>query len=159
MFQNDTMWDMRLVHFGICSTGLLTTGLFMSSSSGGNRNFDTDTCCLIVTWLCWDVTPLITRFMGPILGPPGADRTQVGHMLATLTLLSRTALQHCSRNVTQASCICCHCVLEPLLLTGTNFDTSMDNQLHPLQIVGWNYLSYVSIPRLQRCNGWSLGVD
>ena len=36
--------------------------------------------------------PLITRFMGPIWGPPGADRTQVGPMLAPWTLLSVTFL-------------------------------------------------------------------
>ena len=33
-------------------------------------------------------TPLIARFMGPIWGPPGADRTKVGPMLAPWTLLS-----------------------------------------------------------------------
>ena len=31
---------------------------------------------------------LIARFMGPTWGPPGADRTQVGPMWATWTLLS-----------------------------------------------------------------------
>ena len=31
---------------------------------------------------------LIARFLGPTLGPPGADRTQVGPMLAPWTLLS-----------------------------------------------------------------------
>ena len=31
---------------------------------------------------------LIARFMGPTWGPPGADRTQVGHMWATWTFLS-----------------------------------------------------------------------
>ena len=35
-------------------------------------------------------TPLITRFMGPKWGPSGADRTQVGPMLAPWTLLSGT---------------------------------------------------------------------
>ena len=34
------------------------------------------------------VTTLITRFMGPTWGPPGAARTQAGPMLATWTLLS-----------------------------------------------------------------------
>ena len=34
-------------------------------------------------------TTLITRFMGPTWGPCGADRTQVGPMLAPWTLLSR----------------------------------------------------------------------
>ena len=32
--------------------------------------------------------PLIARFMGPTWGPPGADRTQVGPMWATWTMLS-----------------------------------------------------------------------
>ena len=36
---------------------------------------------------CWGAT-LIARFMGPTWGPPGDDRTQVGPMLATWTLLS-----------------------------------------------------------------------
>ena len=34
--------------------------------------------------------PLIARFMGPTWGPSGADRTQVGPMLAIWTLLSGT---------------------------------------------------------------------
>ena len=34
---------------------------------------------------------LITRFKGPTWGPPGADRTQVGPMLAPWTLLSGLA--------------------------------------------------------------------
>ena len=34
--------------------------------------------------------PLITRFMGPTWDPSGADRTQVGPMLAPWTLLSGT---------------------------------------------------------------------
>ena len=33
------------------------------------------------------MTPLIARFMGPTWGPSGADRTQVGPMLAPWTLL------------------------------------------------------------------------
>ena len=36
--------------------------------------------------------PLIARFMGPIWGPPGADRTQMGPMLAPWTLLSGSLL-------------------------------------------------------------------
>ena len=35
-----------------------------------------------------DLSTLIARFMGPIWGPSGADRTQVGPMLAPWTLLS-----------------------------------------------------------------------
>ena len=39
---------------------------------------------------------LIARFMGPTWGPSGADRTQVGPMLAPWTLLSgKSSLVHC----------------------------------------------------------------
>ena len=44
----------------------------------------------------------------------------------------------------------------PLLLTWFNFNPSMNNWLHPFQSVGWNNLS---IPKLQLCNHWSLGMD
>ena len=40
------------------------------------------------------VVPLIARFMGPTGGPPGADRTQVGPMLAPWTLLSAWSTKH-----------------------------------------------------------------
>ena len=45
--------------------------------------------CLLHAWPCpgWKLT-LIARFMWPTWGPPGADRTQVGPMWATWTLLS-----------------------------------------------------------------------
>ena len=36
------------------------------------------------------MTPLIARFMGPTWGPSGTDRTQVGTVLATWTLLCGT---------------------------------------------------------------------
>ena len=45
---------------------------------------------------------------------------------------------------------------DTLLLTLIDFSASMDKWLYPLQRVGWNYLS---IPKLQRCNRWSLGLD
>ena len=38
--------------------------------------------------VCHKVLTLIARFMGPIWGPPWADRTQVAPMLAPCTLLS-----------------------------------------------------------------------
>ena len=44
------------------------------------------------------VAPLIARFMGPTWGPSGADRTQVGHILAPRTLLFM-ALSWISSNV------------------------------------------------------------
>ena len=53
-----------------------------------------------ITWHCiqiqnngdWAKTPRIARFMGQPWGPSGADRTQVGPMLAPWTLLSGTCL-------------------------------------------------------------------
>ena len=36
-----------------------------------------------------------------------------------------------------------------------NFKTGMDKNLHPLWSVDWNYLS---IPKLQRCSCWSVGM-
>ena len=44
---------------------------------------------LLMHWWFWSlVLTLIARFIGPIWGPSGADRTQVGPMLAPWTLLS-----------------------------------------------------------------------
>ena len=37
-----------------------------------------------------------------------------------------------------------------------HFNLNMDKELHPSLSVGWNYLS---IPKLQRCNRWSLRMD
>ena len=44
----------------------------------------------ILIWHGARKTPLIARFVGPAWGPSGADRTQVGPMLAPWTLLSGT---------------------------------------------------------------------
>ena len=41
-----------------------------------------------VSILCFGKVSLIARFMGPTWGTSGADRTQVGPMLAPWTLLS-----------------------------------------------------------------------
>ena len=46
--------------------------------------------------------------------------------------------------------------LLPLLLTWIDFNPSLDKLLHPSWNVGWNYLS---IPKLQWWNCWSLGMD
>ena len=43
--------------------------------------------------MLWLITSLIARFMGPTWGPSGADRTQVGTMLAPWTLLSGLSLE------------------------------------------------------------------
>ena len=43
-----------------------------------------------------------------------------------------------------------------ILLTWINFNSRMDKQLLPLWSVGWYYLS---IPKLQRLDRWSLGMD
>ena len=42
-----------------------------------------------ILWVCtWPVLPLVARFMRPTWGPSGADRTEMGPMLAPWTLLS-----------------------------------------------------------------------
>ena len=46
--------------------------------------------------------------------------------------------------------------LGPLTLTWFNFNPSRDKKLHPPWNVEWNYSS---IPKHQRCNRWSLGMD
>ena len=43
---------------------------------------------LLAGYLSWYEDTKIARFMGPTWGPSGADRTQVGPMLAPWTLLS-----------------------------------------------------------------------
>ena len=43
---------------------------------------------LLATITHWPLGSLIARFLGPTWGPSGADRTQVGPMLAPWTLLS-----------------------------------------------------------------------
>ena len=48
--------------------------------------------------------PQIARLMGPTWGTPGADRTQVGPMLAPWTLLSRTLCTHMHVVVTTQLC-------------------------------------------------------
>ena len=43
-----------------------------------------------------------------------------------------------------------------LLLRWINFSPRMHEQIHPLKSVGWNYWS---LPKLEQCNRWSLGMD
>ena len=45
-------------------------------------------CSSSISSFVWSMYPLIARFMGPTWGPSGADRTQVGPMLAPWNLLS-----------------------------------------------------------------------
>ena len=58
---------------------------------------------VLVQWLAGQVAAtLIVRFMGPTWGPSGANRTQVGPMLAPWTLLSGQILQN--------TCLWNHCM-------------------------------------------------
>ena len=68
--------------------------------------------------------PLTAKFMGSTCGPPGTDRTKVGAMLATWTLLSGTRF-----------------FTGIFLLTCINFNPTMDNRLFPVCSVGWHYIS------------------
>ena len=54
-----------------------------------------DGCCILLAE--WDIymPSQIVRIMGPIWVPPGADRTQVGPMLAPWTLLSGLGFYNC----------------------------------------------------------------
>ena len=57
---------------------------------------------------------LIARFMGPTLGPSGADRTQVGPMLAPWTLLSGSLLSvepWICQNKEFLSCLFTFCII------------------------------------------------
>ena len=58
--------------------------------------------------------------------------------------------------IEMALCFHIYYLQGPLLLTWIYFNPSMDMLSHPLSNVGWNYLS---IPKVQRCNRWSLGMD
>ena len=62
---------------------------------------------------------LIARLMGPTLGPSGADRTQVGPMLAPWTLLSGH-LRIIVDQIWQFSQICYHYALLYILLWNVN---------------------------------------
>ena len=91
------------------------------------------------------VRSLIARFMGPTSGPAGADRTQVGPMLAPWTLLSGMAFQYWNG---------------PLLLSATQHSRCFrvwplipsNNQLFPCpityhqQIFSKRFIKDVSIP-------------
>ena len=57
-------------------------------------------------------TTLIARFMGPTWGPAGADRTQVGPMLAPWTLLSGTVCRPLSEFIVVQSCHRCYIVIK-----------------------------------------------
>ena len=58
----------------------------MSQTDTDIKHQKVGTCRLWST--LFDIHTLITRFMGPTWGPSGADRTQVGPMLAPWILLS-----------------------------------------------------------------------
>ena len=62
-----------------------------------HRPISWDVLCYWVTWaVVWlRLWPQTARFLGPTWGSPGDDRTQVGPMLATWTLLLGTAWLSC----------------------------------------------------------------
>ena len=63
--------------------------------------------------------PLIVRFMGPTWGPSGADRTQVGPMLAPWTLLSGTLQCRPSQSGASVNSIIEPMIFPPAKLTYT----------------------------------------
>ena len=81
-----------------------------------------------VLWLITDSEwALIARFMGPTWGPSGADRTQVGPMLAAWTLLSGAllGLHTLLHNLCMAS-ICRAYYFEMSLLSLTGMGINVD---------------------------------
>ena len=79
----------------LCSNVMLDALTKPYNLRGGSRaeqpTVNTTSCgfiALIIRLQTFGVPSLITRFMGPTWGPSGADRTQVGPMLAPWTLLS-----------------------------------------------------------------------
>ena len=69
------------------------SGSFVWSASGNGEvvmdiKFHESFFCILGLLCVRMITALIAWFMGPTWGPPGADRTQVGPMLALWTLLS-----------------------------------------------------------------------
>ena len=81
----------------------------------------------------WQAT-LIARFMGPTWGPSGADRTQVGPMLAPWTLLSGI-LSHTFH--------CFHCWMFLQKIPNCFFIVSIISQ-HWDGTYSWNISSYVT---------------
>ena len=64
------------------------------------------------------IIPLIARFIRPTRGPPGADRTQVGPILAPWTLLSAGLLQNFfifNINLWVLTEFICNCILMCLI--------------------------------------------
>ena len=86
-------WDKHVITPGQWNNPKLWTELLVSNSQWNNMTIRI--CCIcyirkIITvplCRCPSIT-LIARFMGPTWGPSGADRTQVGPMLASWSLLS-----------------------------------------------------------------------
>ena len=82
----------------LCAVAALKTESYDDNFVATDNNFvvsgDSTGCYNILRCHRWrqtwhaDISALITRFMGPIWGPSGSDRTQVGPMLAPWTLLS-----------------------------------------------------------------------
>ena len=63
---------------------IFTWAMIFTSEQGITENY----CRIVILTKYYDTPSLIARFMGPKWGPSGADRTQVGPMLASWTLLS-----------------------------------------------------------------------
>ena len=82
----------------------------------------------------------IARFMGPTWGPPGADRTQVGPMWATWTLLSGQLFRVNLGQYQMHSMVCCCSII---LTTLTHF--SLEKMAAILQTALSNAFSWMKI--------------
>ena len=74
---NASLWAWTLCYFTLCL--IIANFPSFSPLSVSKQSSPCDLLC-----------PQISRFMGPTWGPSGAERTQVGPMLAPWTLLSRS---------------------------------------------------------------------
>ena len=116
---------------------------------------------------CWDIcrrsgglvqgtsTSIIARFMGPTWGTSGADRSQVGSMLAPWTLLS--GFEHCKLSVTKHRILRFAMRIRHLLngrwLTVTNIWIYLIVQCRmPIQINPSSLVRFIS-PENARCHG------
>ena len=98
---------------------------------------------VLISVLCRHaISTQIVRFMGPMWGPPGADRTQVGPMLAPWTLLSGYVIPWWLS----------HLPLVPHICASVNYvSTGSGNGLSPIwhQAITWTDANLLSIGPLR----------
>ena len=94
MSHGDMYFSAYILKFYLAPSGLFIALGILNRGHGHTGQFDWDFCFITVMsgnnaehWEYREIS-LIARFMGATCGPSGVDRSQVGPMLAPLTLLS-----------------------------------------------------------------------